>query len=51
MSGVFDGIKVVDFTWAMVGPMTTRYLADYGATVIHVEKATHVDILRTAGLP
>jgi len=49
MAGVFDGIKVVDFTWAMVGPMTTRYLADHGATVIHMETATHADILRTAG--
>ena len=47
MPNVFDGVKIVDFSWVMVGPMTSRYLADYGATVIRVETATHIDILRT----
>lgn len=47
MPKVFDGVKIIDFTWAMVGPMSVRYLADYGATVIHVETANHLDILRT----
>ncbi len=47
MPEALDGIKVVDFSWVMVGPMTTRYLADYGATVVHVESRTHVDLLRT----
>ncbi|MGD9893958.1 MAG: CaiB/BaiF CoA transferase family protein [Dehalococcoidia bacterium] len=42
-----EGIKVVDLTWVMVGPMAIRYLADWGATVVHVESATHVDTART----
>lgn len=42
-----EGIKVVDLTWVMVGPIAVRYLADWGATVVHVESATHVDTART----
>lgn len=32
-----EGIRVLDFSWAAVGPMSVRYLADHGATVIHVQ--------------
>jgi len=31
------GIKVADFTWTLVGPIMTKHLADYGATVVRVE--------------
>jgi len=31
---VFDGLKVLDFGWVIAGPMTLKYLADYGATVV-----------------
>ncbi len=48
MPGVFDGVKVLDFTWAYAGPVTTKYLADYGATVIRVETHSHLCILRTS---
>ena len=41
------GIKVADFMWVLAGPWGTRYLADYGATVVHVESATRVDTART----
>ncbi|MBI2906798.1 MAG: CoA transferase [Chloroflexi bacterium] len=44
---VFEGVKVLDFTWAGAGPMAVRYLADHGAEVIHVESATTPEILRT----
>jgi crotonobetainyl-CoA:carnitine CoA-transferase CaiB-like acyl-CoA transferase len=44
-----DGLKVLDFTWAYAGPAATRYLADYGATVIRVESAKKLDALRTVG--
>ena len=42
----FEGIKIADFSWVGVGPITTRYLADHGATVVKVESETRVDIVR-----
>ncbi len=41
------GLKVVDFGVIGVNPMTTRYLADYGATVIRVESHTRPELQRT----
>ena len=43
------GVKVLDFSWFMVGPMTIKVLADYGADVVHIESSTRVDAQRTAG--
>ena len=43
-----EGIKVLDFCWVAVGPMTTRYLAEYGATVIRVESRKRPETLRRA---
>ena len=40
-------VKVLDLMWVMAGPMATRVLADYGATVIHVESTRHIDTVRT----
>jgi benzylsuccinate CoA-transferase BbsF subunit len=48
MVRVFDGLKVVDFGWIGVGPITARYFADHGATVIRVESLTRFDGLRMA---
>lgn len=45
---VFSQLKVIDFGTTVVGPSSTRVLADYGATVIKVETNTHVDGLRTS---
>jgi benzylsuccinate CoA-transferase BbsF subunit len=45
---VFKGIKIVDFGWAIAGPLTLKYLADYGATVICIESIQRPDLLRTA---
>ncbi|MDY7030987.1 MAG: CoA transferase [Thermodesulfobacteriota bacterium] len=43
---VFDGIKVLDFTWAAIGPLVARYLAMHGATVVKVESQVHIDGVR-----
>ncbi len=40
---VFRGLKVLDFTWITVGPRTTRYFADHGATVVKVEAPERPD--------
>ena len=42
-------MKVIDLTWAMAGPATTRVMADFGATVLRIETGTHLDVARTIG--
>ncbi|MGD8563123.1 MAG: CoA transferase [Desulfarculaceae bacterium] len=44
---VFEGLKVLDFSWAIAAPWMVKYLADFGATVIHVESRQHPDMIRT----
>jgi len=46
MNRVFAGLKVADFSWAIAGPLVTRYLADFGATVIRVESSQRPCLLR-----
>jgi benzylsuccinate CoA-transferase BbsF subunit len=43
---VFDGINIVDFGWSLAGPLSAKYLADYGATVICIESLQRPDLLR-----
>ena len=43
---VFEGVKVIDFTWVGVGPITIKFLADHGATVIHIESNIQPEALR-----
>ncbi len=40
------GLTVVDFTQAMLGPISTLLLADYGADVIKIERPGHGDLSR-----
>jgi len=40
------GIKVADFGWYIVGPQTSRILADYGAEVIKIEGRSRPDAWR-----
>ena len=44
----FDGLKVLDFTWVGVGPITIKHLADFGADVIRIESVSKPDVLRNA---
>lgn len=46
LPSVLEGIKVVDFTWAALGPTTCDYLAVYGAEVIKIETQARPDLWR-----
>jgi crotonobetainyl-CoA:carnitine CoA-transferase CaiB-like acyl-CoA transferase len=45
-SAPLDGVRILDLFWVLAGPGATRMLADYGATVVHVESSDHLDTLR-----
>ena len=45
---VFSDLKIAAFNWAMVGPLTLKFFADYGATVIRVETSTRPCVTRTS---
>jgi benzylsuccinate CoA-transferase BbsF subunit len=45
---IFEGVKILDFTWLGVGPIAMKFMANMGATVIHVESYTRPDICRVS---
>ncbi|MEM9622402.1 MAG: CoA transferase, partial [Pseudomonadota bacterium] len=45
----FAGLKVVDFAWVGVGPISSKFLADHGAEVIRIESESRPDVLRGNG--
>ena len=46
--GTFSGVKIADFSWVIVGPLTIEMLALHGAEVIRVESPTQTDVSRVA---
>jgi len=46
-SAALADVKVLDLMWAIAGPVATRVLADYGATIVRVETSKRTDICRT----
>jgi benzylsuccinate CoA-transferase BbsF subunit len=46
--GIFDGLVITSFGWAVVGPLTMKFFADQGATVIRVETVRRPCTLRVS---
>ena len=49
MAPIFSGIKVLDLTRVIAGPLCTQLLADMGATVYKIEKPGAGDDTRRMG--
>jgi benzylsuccinate CoA-transferase BbsF subunit len=43
---LFEGLKIAEFAWVIVGPSSSRYLAEHGATVIRIESHLRPETLR-----
>ena len=46
--GLFSGLKILAFCWAVVGPLTMKFFADHGATVIRVETSKRPCTMRSS---
>lgn len=44
------GVRIVDFCWAIAGPLTTRLLAGLGAEVLKIESEHGLDTIRYIGV-
>jgi len=45
---ILEGVKIADFTWALVGPITTNMFSIFGAEVIKIEGRSRPDSRRIA---
>ncbi|WP_283193315.1 CoA transferase [Rhizobium sp. AN80A] len=48
---LLEGIRVVDFSWVLAGPMTTKMLGAMGAEVIKVESGLRPEYRKRQGWP
>ena len=46
--GVFSELKILSFSWAVVGPLTMKFFADHGATVIRIETSHRPCTMRSS---
>ena len=46
-TAILEGVRIVEFGWAVVGPLTTSWAGGFGAEVIKVETKTRPDIIRS----
>lgn len=44
--GILSGVKVADFSWIGVGPITSQWLSWHGATTVRVESTSRLDGVR-----
>jgi benzylsuccinate CoA-transferase BbsF subunit len=47
-SSTLKGIKILEFSWVIAGPLVGKYFADNGATVVRLESSKRLDMLRTS---
>src|SRR5690606_38619026 len=47
--GVLDGVRVVDLSWGIAGPLSTMLMADHGAQVTMVERPGGAPFVEPAG--
>ena len=41
-----EGVKILELAWVIAGPITSKYMADNGATVVRIESVARPDLLR-----
>ena len=47
MKKMLADIRIVDFTWALTGPIAAKHFSDLGAEVIKIESRARLDMQRT----